>query len=145
MRSPVLISNFILSKFKEDTYNAWVITPPCPHPLPYYPLCPLICALYAHMNNKTIKKKIHKNNWLKAILMLKANSNRQWHFQQKKLENLGSGGRSLSKKNLEIWFQILIWSPTTISVRVDKVLNLDSVHSLHSQYQYNTIHLTGLL
>jgi hypothetical protein len=22
-------------------YKAWVISPPCPHPLPYYPLCPL--------------------------------------------------------------------------------------------------------
>jgi hypothetical protein len=22
-------------------YNAWVISPPCPHPHPYHPLCPL--------------------------------------------------------------------------------------------------------
>jgi hypothetical protein len=22
-------------------YKAWVISPPCPHPLPYHPLCPL--------------------------------------------------------------------------------------------------------
>jgi hypothetical protein len=22
-------------------YNAWVISPPCPHPLPYHPSCPL--------------------------------------------------------------------------------------------------------
>jgi hypothetical protein len=22
-------------------YNVWVISPPCPHPLPYHPLCPL--------------------------------------------------------------------------------------------------------
>jgi hypothetical protein len=22
-------------------YNAWVISPPCPHPLPYHPLRPL--------------------------------------------------------------------------------------------------------
>jgi hypothetical protein len=22
-------------------YNAWVISPHCPHPLPYHPLCPL--------------------------------------------------------------------------------------------------------
>jgi hypothetical protein len=22
-------------------YNAWVISPPCPHPLPYHPLLPL--------------------------------------------------------------------------------------------------------
>jgi hypothetical protein len=21
-------------------YKAWVISPPCPHPLPYHPLCP---------------------------------------------------------------------------------------------------------
>jgi hypothetical protein len=23
------------------TYKAWVISPPCPHSLPYHPLCPL--------------------------------------------------------------------------------------------------------
>jgi hypothetical protein len=22
-------------------YKAWVISPPCPYPLPYHPLCPL--------------------------------------------------------------------------------------------------------
>jgi hypothetical protein len=22
-------------------YKAWVISPPCPHPLPYHPLCPV--------------------------------------------------------------------------------------------------------
>jgi hypothetical protein len=25
-------------------YKAWVISPPCPHPLPYHPLCPLPLA-----------------------------------------------------------------------------------------------------
>jgi hypothetical protein len=26
-------------------YKAWVISPPCPHPLPYHPLCPLLLPL----------------------------------------------------------------------------------------------------
>jgi hypothetical protein len=25
-------------------YKAWVISPPCPHPLPYHPLCPLLLS-----------------------------------------------------------------------------------------------------
>jgi hypothetical protein len=36
----LFIFNFFLLLF-ICAYKAWVISPPCPHPLPYHPLCPL--------------------------------------------------------------------------------------------------------
>jgi hypothetical protein len=34
-------SNFFYILLFICAYKAWVISPPCPHPLPYHPLCPL--------------------------------------------------------------------------------------------------------
>jgi hypothetical protein len=40
MSTDFLFSFFIVLLF-ICAYKAWVISPPCPHPLPYHPLCPL--------------------------------------------------------------------------------------------------------
>jgi hypothetical protein len=32
---------FIIILLFICAYKAWFISPPCPHPLPYHPLCPL--------------------------------------------------------------------------------------------------------
>jgi hypothetical protein len=35
-------------------YNAWVISPPCPHPLPYHPLHPLPLPISFNLYNNVV-------------------------------------------------------------------------------------------
>jgi hypothetical protein len=64
----IFTTNFFFLLF-TCAYKAWVISPPCPHPLPYHPLRPLPLPPPPQYPAETIFNKLLNEHILRRLIL----------------------------------------------------------------------------